>query len=522
MKISVGSVSLVLEALLELLEDLARPHKTVLSHPPHVLLSELYALELIADCCASSWRPVKQVWEDNVANRASGSFPAPPSPLHEVLVRRIFEVIRLLFEPIPDDYTLPAKTILDEVIEPASIFRPDEPAQIPSSAASEEPLESARILRARSASIEAQVKTIVEFVTVTSWSHAFEYFRNVLYTVRTAVPVQGAPLPNAAAVEDERAALVVFRLVSSFWVDGQKLHLVIQEFFSSYLHFRKPFQNAVAFVTPLLIMRWLDRFPHEFIELHTMQKRRDNGPDTLFDMTLAITENGRRKALLYPLQTVLLFLLPDVFEVASNLREAKSSGMAKKVAFLETLRKALRNRNEHAAYCLVSLLRVARHFDADGDSALLSYAMDVQDDVREAVFRRFSPGADDVVLFDQDIMTAAFVSLTHLNFDSSVDSLVQSCLSASSPHGFKIAVVQACSHFARLPSRERYTALFKAASSFIQGELKVCGCACASECSSVSSEYERVRRAPAGAVSSHANYLRMAFRPCRISWRMPM
>jgi neurofibromin 1 len=487
-KISTTSIAIVLDALLGLLEDLARPYKAVISHPPHVLLSELYTLELIADCCSSHWTPPNKSkpWSSHTdgngdadadanANGWDTAGPRPPlEPLHEILISRVFEVIKLLYEPLPDSYALPAKTILDESSSRSiAIQIPDEPSvRTPLSTPSEEPLESSLLLQAHAAAIESQINTVVEFVTATSWAPCFEYLRNVIYTVRTAVPAQGTPIPNAAAAEDERAALVIVRVVSSFWVDSQKLGLIIQEFCSSFLHFRKSFQNAIAVVTPLLITRWLDRHPEEFVSLHTMQKRRDSGPDTLFDMTQTIVDNGRRRTLLYPLQMTLLFLLPEVFQVASNLREAKGGSVTKKVTFLENLRKALRNRNEQAAYCLVSLLRAARHFTAESDSALLSYAMDVQDEVREAVFRRFAPGVD-AILFEQDIMTAAFVSLTHLNFDSSVDSLAQSCLSSSAPHNFRISVIQACSHFARLQDHQRYKPLFKTASAFIQGQLKV-------------------------------------------------
>ena len=146
--------------------------------------------------------------------------------------------------------------------------------------------------------------------------------------------------------------------------------------------------------------------------------------------------------------------------------------MNKKVTFLEDRKRALRNRNEVSVYCLVSLLRAARHFDPDSDLALVSYAMDVQDDVRDSVFRRYGLGPDGI-FFEQDIMTAAFVSLTHLSFDSCVDSLVDQCLTPSAPHIFKIAVIQACSHFARLENSSKYQPLFTKASAFVQGQLQV-------------------------------------------------
>lgn len=484
-KLSTGSIAVVLDALLSLLEELARPYKAVLSHPPHVLLSELYTLELIADCCASHWDASRAAAATAAAQQPGGHgplstpqpapfpvLPASDEPLRETLIGRVFEVVKLLFEPIPEAYVLPAKTILDQSSgKHTAVQLLEESTRTPLSTPSNEPLESGRLLQAHAPAIESHIRTIIEYVTASSWPTAFDYFRNVIYNMRTALPVPGAALPNATAADEERSALIVLRLVSSFWVDSQKLSQVIQEFSSSFLHFRKSFQNTVALVTPLLITRWFDRYPGEFVQLHTMQKRRDNGPDVLFDMTQTVVDNGRRRTLLYPLQTTLLFLLPEVFEVASNLREAKSSSMTKKVGFLDGLRKALRNRNEHAAYCLVLLLRAARHFDAESDSALLSYAMDVQDEVRDAVFRRFSPGADGA-LFEQDLMTAAFVSLTHLSFESSVKSLAQSCLASPAPHSFKISAIQACSHFARLGNVDQYQPLFTAASAFIQGQLQ--------------------------------------------------
>lgn len=96
----------------------------------------------------------------------------------------------------------------------------------------------------------------------------------------------------------------------------------------------------------------------------------------------------------------------------------------------------MRNGNERAGYCLVALLRAARHFDTESDSALVSYAMDVQDEVRDAIFTPLSPAPH----FDQDIITGVFISLVRLNPDGCVDPLVKLCTASSAPNGFKIAI----------------------------------------------------------------------------------
>ena len=110
--------------------------------------------------------------------------------------------------------------------------------------------------------LEESVKVIVEYVTASNWSASFDYFRTAMYNVRTAPPTQSSSAQTFVPPSDEeRGALVMLRLLSAFWVDGQKLALVIQELCASFLHFRKPFQNTVAVDAPLLITRWVDRHP---------------------------------------------------------------------------------------------------------------------------------------------------------------------------------------------------------------------------------------------------------------------
>ncbi|CAK7264908.1 Ras GTPase activating protein ira2 [Sporothrix epigloea] len=478
--ISATSIVVVLDALLKQLEEIGRPFsKSVASHPPHVILSELYILALLADCCSKHWKASTVAADDpaldnSTSHERNRARIPPPIVLDTALVRRIFEAIRVFMSPTPDGQLLSAKNILDDsTFESLSALNSSlgETPRTPVSSRSEDAVSAPQMLDSRISEIEGHVKSIVEYVTASTWLPSLDYLKSAIHRVRTMLSTQ-VPSPQSPAIADEeRSSLVILRLVAYFWVDRQRLGQVLQELCSSFLHFRKVLQNCIAVSTPLLIIRWIERFPQEFVELHVLHLRVSGTPETLFDMVQTVGDNVRRKVLLYPLQTTLLFLLPDVFEVASNMREMKGGGVAKKVAFLESLRKLLRNKNEQAAVCLVSLLRVARHFDAESDSALISYAMDFQDEVREALFRR-APTSPEATLADQDLLTAAFVSLAHLNFEVCVDSLAPNCLVPSAPDSFKIAVIQACSYLARLDDSESYEPLFEYASAFIQFQMR--------------------------------------------------
>lgn len=478
---------------MQLLEDLARPFKTILAHPLHVLHSEFYVLELLAECCTTHWESINapenagdiedalsQGYKSDDGTKPEGRRASrnkllardnPPKALDDELVKRIIDVAKLFSNPIPDGYVLPASNILDDVLAtppPTYNLWPLDSSN--GTNGQQNVTEAAILIQEHSESTEACIRKVVEFVSFSNWPRTLEYLRNSLRGLLAAHSSNGNQAQNGVLADDE--ALVIVRLIPSFWVDSRKLGLIIQELCGSFLHLRKAFQTIVAIVVPQLITRWLERNPEDFIELHTMHKRLDGGAETLFDMTNSMIDAGRRKTLLFPFQTSLLFLLPDVFEVASNMRDIKSSSISKKVSFLEMLRKTLRNRNEAAIYCLTSLLRVARHFPLDSDSALLSYALDVQEEVREAVFRRYTVGAENTTI-DSGLMTAAFVSLAHLNFKTCVDSLTPFCLAPNTSPDFKLAVMRACTHFARQSNVNDYMPLFVKISEFIRTYMKV-------------------------------------------------
>ena len=509
LNISNTSIGTVADALLELLEELSRPYKAITAHPPHVLYSELYILQLLADCCSAHWQNVDfaeigtsvddergssspsshseratkrtaSLDEKDTNTRGIEGFrysrqhmSALPRPLDDTLIGRMLEAVKQFMNPIAETYTLPASTILDDGAFISSYVYSNTFSDSSSAGSSQVGAKNAaKLLEEKSEDIELFSRAILEFISASNWVYVLEHLKNALRGLRSTHPSQGLGSQTGIAADEDRMALVTLQLVACLWVDGRKLGQVIQEFCGSYLHLRKSFQYTLAIAVPLLVTRWLDQNPEEFVQLHVEHKRLDGGADTLFDMTNTMVDSGKWKAALYPFQNALLFLLPDVFQVASNMRDAKSSSMIKKVAFLEGLRKALRNRNPTAAYCLISLLRVARHFRLDSDAALLSYALDVQDEVREAVFRKFAPGIDSAV-FDDKLMTAAFVSLAYLNFETCHQYLAPLCLSANSPQDFKVAYISACCYFARQTNVGTYQPLFSKASTLIRSHLKV-------------------------------------------------
>lgn len=497
--LGISNLGVVVDSLVKLLEDLSRLYKDrgLAAHPVHVFCSELYILELLAECLSTHWDSTTSAGSNAQSFRGNGisnadpyapltsgktrhasrnkvsTRSAPLEPLQSILVHKLVEVLKLFTNPVPENHTLPSQSILDDVSNEETFWDDFKRPHTNGSNVHEARTETSMLLQEHSETIESCVRSIMEYISFSNWPQIHEKVKAALRGVKATQPQLSATQANIVP-DDDRSALTMIRLISYLWVDSRMLSLILQEMCGCFLHLRKPFQTTVAIVVPLLITRWLERNPQEFTELHRMDKRLDGGADTLFDMANSMVDGTRRKALLYPFQTSLVLLLPDVFEVASHMREVKSASTTKKVSFLDLLRKSLRNRNETAIYCLTQILRVARLFRSDSDAAVLSFALDVQDDVREAVFRRTIVGGQDVSIIENPLTTAVIVSLAYLHFQTVVENLAPFCLAPMAPQDFKISLIAACTHFARQANSDDYQPLFARVADYMRKVMRVC------------------------------------------------
>ncbi|TQS39320.1 hypothetical protein Golomagni_00158 [Golovinomyces magnicellulatus] len=492
--ISVSCIDFVICNLVQILEDLSKPHKGINSHPIHVLQSELYLLEILAECCSSYLAPIRssQEGDDDIQKSCTeisdmqSSSTLQKNQKHTInhkksyrnvivfsernlkllddnLVKRLLDVVKLFSRPISETSSLPTANILDETWNAANDLR--SPANINHNYNISNTTDATKVLLDNINAVEAHTRNIMEFVSLSNWPRVFDYFKSAL---QQAVYLTSGNITSSSITTDEEKTLIVtIRLMTFLLVDSRKLSIMIQEICIIFFHLQKSFQITVATVLPLLITRWLENNPKEFVELHERQHRLDSGAETLFDMANTLFDSGRRKTFLYPFQICLLFLQPEVFEIASNAKETKSSSTSKRVSFLETLRKSLRNRNEIAIYCLTCILRVARHFPVNAEAALLSYALDVQEEVREAVFKRY-------ISIDITLITATFVNFVYLDFPNCVETLAPICLAPNAPQEYKIAVICACMHLVKQKNIEEYQPLFIKVSEFIRVQLKLC------------------------------------------------
>lgn len=406
-----------------------------------MLLTQTYLVELLADCTSANW--------DAADARRDETNDINGSPVSAFSSRRSQR--RDIDPPALDDgqarYTMDMLLRLTSTRVPTSANNED--AQGKGLQAEERSLDG---MPRKPTDLDRATYKVIEFLSASNWALVYQAMKAKLKFLRTS------------SSEDTDASGLQF--IAHLSLNQRKLSLVIQEISGSFLPLRKSSQNTLAALLPEAIHRWIDSHPKDFIQLHSAQQRLEGGADVLFDFAGSLTDSTKRRAVIWPLQTALVLLLPEVFVQADmNSGSARGNSLAKKIVFLNNLRQALRQPKsaDIAASCLITICRAGSLFTSDSDSALLSFALDIQNDMREEIFKKHTlgvPALDEAV--DRDVLIKAFVSLARLSVDSVVEHLIPRCLDKNSPMSFKITVFAGSAVLANQPNSENYSALFEA------------------------------------------------------------
>ncbi|KAI8053543.1 hypothetical protein BDF21DRAFT_441145 [Thamnidium elegans] len=167
-------------------------------------------------------------------------------------------------------------------------------------------------------------------------------------------------------------------------------------------------------------------------------------------MCSSTADNSRKKAVLWPLQTILLVLSPE-FLMQAFLDTPPT--LNRRTNFLSLLKKSLQStRNvDVAAVCYVDLCKAATYVPPNNESILRSIAADVEVDLKEKVWDFNKPPSSESTLamlgytIDQQTLTTDFIlSRIRLHPEDTLNTTIPSCVEEGVPILFKLSFVKAC------------------------------------------------------------------------------
>ncbi|PWN51037.1 hypothetical protein IE53DRAFT_314631 [Violaceomyces palustris] len=282
-------------------------------------------------------------------------------------------------------------------------------------------------------SIYRHASQVVFYLSASNWVVVYARFRNRLAYLSTTIE----DAPNTAEL----------RLLECSNLQRARLGSVIQELCTSFLHLKRSAQYTTALVLRRAVWSWIQYHPAEFLTLAMSNRRLEGGPDVLFDQVLSLAESTRKKLALWPMLTMLLILCPDIIGKAAVGEGRKGSGsLAKKVNFLELLRKNARNNNklgDMAALCCVDICKAAA-YTPRSETGLRLLVPDIEGELREKLFDPQRPLLNNAKQIEVALMIDFFVALFRLDPQRTMRDLVPVCMAETSPAAFKVALVKAC------------------------------------------------------------------------------
>ncbi|KAK0540963.1 Ras GTPase activating protein ira2 [Tilletia horrida] len=279
----------------------------------------------------------------------------------------------------------------------------------------------------------------------------YRYCSQIIFYLSTSNwPVMLARFKNRlgylSSTAEDNPSTADLRILECSNLQRGKLSAVIQEITGAFLHLKRNAQQTLALVLRRAIWAWIQYHPDEFAQLSASGRRLEGGADVLFDHVNNIAESTRKKVAFWPMMTALLILCPDcVTHAAISDSRKGGSSMGKKVAFVDALRKGLRNQKllDASTLCCVDICKAAT-FTTKHDAGLRLLVPDLEVELKERLFDPNKPTLNASKQVDTPLMIELFVALFKVDPNRAIREVVPTCLAENSPLAFRIALVKAC------------------------------------------------------------------------------
>ncbi|KAI7901256.1 uncharacterized protein BX663DRAFT_515416 [Cokeromyces recurvatus] len=275
---------------------------------------------------------------------------------------------------------------------------------------------------------------VIAYVSASNWSITFAKIKNrILYLTTT---------------QEENPEMTDAMLLECASLNCKRLSMVLTELCTSILHLKKPAQYALATILRRAIWNWIENYKAEFALLCHNQTHIDGSPEVLFDIFNSLADTTKRKAVFWPVQTMLLILCPDIILSTS----ASNSIQIKKAAFFNSLRKAMKNDRicGLAAICYVDLCRAASYVPKDNVRSIRQLVPDVENELIDKLFNihrsidlEMLSNSLGVLIDRRSLMADCIVAMFRLDTERTVNSLIPTCFDYGAPTIFKMSVVKA-------------------------------------------------------------------------------
>lgn len=245
------------------------------------------------------------------------------------------------------------------------------------------------------------------------------------------------------------------RLLEFCSLNRARVGHVLRELAAQFMHLKRQAQIEVAEALRKAIWSWIEAYPDEFAELVESNVRIEGAPDTLFDHAAGLGENQKKRLYLWPMQTMLLVVCPDVISKITRPERGPrlSQTTTRKADFLASLKKHMKGTKlaDVATGCCNDLVRAASFLPeshADDVEGLRMLSIDLMHELGHRLLDPLRPPTNAEGRIQTPLISEYIASVARLDKSRINTVVLQRCLSETSQPAFQLAFIEACHNLA--------------------------------------------------------------------------
>ncbi|KAI7872193.1 hypothetical protein BDF14DRAFT_1757760 [Spinellus fusiger] len=292
------------------------------------------------------------------------------------------------------------------------------------------------------AEIYKATSSVLYYVSASNWVTYYAKIKSAVQTLASIKELSDPIPPELYILESSR-------------LTKQHLHRVLSELSPYFLSMEYQNKIVLSKIMRKAIWHWIEVCPEELTQVceNQDQDQAMQGAQVLFDVCSSTTEQASNKTSLWPLQTLLLVLSPDLLDHAFS---EDSSSPNKRSNFLGTLKKALKTPRtaDIAAQCYLDFYKASTFLPPTSQSLLHTIVAESREEIKDIVWSFVSTPVSDPSLVSSHHVEYATDTQTLVNEyllvnlclhpNYTLQHLIPSCLEEDTPILFKIALAKAC------------------------------------------------------------------------------
>ncbi|KAI8983424.1 hypothetical protein BDB01DRAFT_790689 [Pilobolus umbonatus] len=432
-ELSKYKLNTIVTTLITVLENVTKP--TIIQRPdeyapPDILQSQLFLLRILSACMNHYWDYYQtstlhdRSMTGGHPSPAKDSLPEPPidpPPFEDILAKHITVTMARFIYQIG---------ILEERDYGFILNHPHSSISIENYTNSSPTKTQSCMLM----DIYKAASRVISFVSASNWSVVFSKIRyRIQYLTNT---------------QEENPDAAEFMILECASLNAHRLGMVFTELCASSLHFKKGTHLLVASILRRTIWNWIENYTAEFTQLVHEKKKMSGSPEILFDLFNSLADTTKKKAVFWPLQTLLLLLCPDVI-----LSSVQGSPNNKKLSFISSLKVAMKTdkMTEIAAICYVDFCKATTYLFREDMVTMQQVIPNLVKDMVDSLFNMNKLSNDTEVYYNsigihidhRYLLADCVVTMFRIDTQKTIDEIIPFCIGSSAATRFRMGVVKA-------------------------------------------------------------------------------